>query len=385
MVSMPAASSRSRSAGGGKGTPYAACSRSHQPAPTPQNAAPPVRTSSVARALARIPGARRDRGETSVPSRRPGTAPASKPRATKGSGRSSHSRPTWGIWIRWSISATPSKPASCAARATATSQPARSRSGSLSQGKREICSTKPSGRSAVGCRAAPASAGSGGAGRLHRSRLAGGAGGGRPDDHDLVPALLPELVGHRPHLAQLPGQCRRRHRQVALAVAGPAELGRGVEPDRDRGQAGAAGQAQPPGPAVRVDAEGVDDGGEAAAEAGGHDQVEHREGVGRGARGRAARCRRPRAARPRTRSRPVGIVRRPRSTCPTRMLRPARPAPDQRPHCPPRTGILWIRRTRPAGPLRRRLWHGGNSFAPTMAREKGGDEGPYGGESARCP
>ena len=78
------ASSRSR--GGGNGSPNAACSRSHQPAPTPTNARPPVSASSVAAALAVMPGARNVTGVTSVPSSRPVPRPASAPSVTQGSG-----------------------------------------------------------------------------------------------------------------------------------------------------------------------------------------------------------------------------------------------------------------------------------------------------------
>ena len=77
-----------------------ACSRSHQPAPMPQNARPPLSASSVATVLARMPGARNVTGVTSVPRRRPGSRPASMPSVTHGSGIGSQARPTCGIWIR---------------------------------------------------------------------------------------------------------------------------------------------------------------------------------------------------------------------------------------------------------------------------------------------
>ena len=48
---------RAARAAGGNGRPYAACSRSHQPAPTPTNARPPVSASRVAAAFAVIAGA----------------------------------------------------------------------------------------------------------------------------------------------------------------------------------------------------------------------------------------------------------------------------------------------------------------------------------------
>ena len=99
-VSMAVSSRSSLAGAGGNGRPNAACSRSHQPAPMPQNARPPLSASSVATVLARIPGARNVTGVTSVPRRRPGSRPASIPSVTQGSGIGSQARPTCGIWIR---------------------------------------------------------------------------------------------------------------------------------------------------------------------------------------------------------------------------------------------------------------------------------------------
>ena len=116
--------------------PYAACSRSHHPAPTPTNARPPDSASSVAAALAVMPAGRKVTGETSVPSRSRVSRPATSPRVTHGSGIGSQARSTCGIWIRWSITASPAKPASSAASAIDRSQPA----GSSPHGKRETWS-----------------------------------------------------------------------------------------------------------------------------------------------------------------------------------------------------------------------------------------------------
>ena len=90
------------------------------------------------RGLGQHPGARRVTGVTRVPSRSRVSRPPSMPSVTHGSGMGSHARPTWGIWIRWSISAIPANPASAAVSATAFSQPA----GSSPHGNLEICSTK---------------------------------------------------------------------------------------------------------------------------------------------------------------------------------------------------------------------------------------------------
>ena len=112
------------------------------PAPSPTKARPPDRTSSVATVFAMMPGARKVTGETRVPSRRSVSSPASRPRVTHGSGIGSHARSTWGIWMRWSISAMPAKPCWSAARAIERSQPA----GSAPQGKRDTWSTTSSTR-----------------------------------------------------------------------------------------------------------------------------------------------------------------------------------------------------------------------------------------------
>ena len=165
MVTIARSSSSSRSFAVGNGSPYAACSRSHQPAPMPTNARPPVRADSVAAALAVTPAGRKVTGVHSVPSSRPVPSPASAPRVTHGSGIGSHARPTWGIWIRWSIRASPAKPASSAARATSPSHA----SGSSPHGNRETWSTIRSPRLLVRS-SAGAGAGAGGSGGGRRGR-----------------------------------------------------------------------------------------------------------------------------------------------------------------------------------------------------------------------
>ncbi len=146
---MPAVRSSRRCPAEAKPTPYAACSRSHHPAPMPQKARPPVSVSRVATALASGPGDRKVTGLTSVPRCSPVPSPASSPRVTKGSGIGSHGLPTCGIWMRWSISATPANPDSAAARATPVSHP----TGSSPHGNRETCSNtdmRPGSRSPPG-------------------------------------------------------------------------------------------------------------------------------------------------------------------------------------------------------------------------------------------
>ena len=81
---MPASRASSRSRAGGNGRPYAACSRSHHPAPTPTNARPPVSASSVAAALAVMPGRpegdRGDEGAQPEPGVEAGDQPERHPR-----------------------------------------------------------------------------------------------------------------------------------------------------------------------------------------------------------------------------------------------------------------------------------------------------------------
>ena len=140
IVTIARSSSSRRSPARGNGSPYAACSRAHQPAPIPTKARPPVSAERVAAAFAVTPAGRKVTGVHSVPRSRPVPSPASAPSVTHGSGIGSHARPTWGIWIRWSISARPAKPASSAARATSPSQA----SGSSPHGNRETWSTSRS-------------------------------------------------------------------------------------------------------------------------------------------------------------------------------------------------------------------------------------------------
>ena len=244
----------------------------------PQKARPPLSTSSVATALASTPGARKVTGVTSVPSRRPVPRPASRPRVTNGSGIGSQARSTCGIWIRWSISATPSKPASAAALVTAASQAA----GSSPHGNREICRTKPS-RPGSG-RSGPASARCGGAGcgsgggrgRGGEARL-GGARGGAGQDH--VPALGGDLGRYRGHPPQLAVQDGGGHRPVPRPVAGPALRRAGLQQHRDRGQAHAPGQFPLRPAAGRIQPERVHHRGQAAAQPGRDDLVEQAERV----------------------------------------------------------------------------------------------------------
>ena len=95
------------------------------------------------------------------------------------------------------------------------------------------------------------------------------------------------------------------------------------------GQPDLSGPGQPAPPPVLVGAEGVDDGGQPAAGAGGDHAFEQVEGVRRWRRGRAARCRPRRGGRRRRRSRRGGSGRPPTSTFPSRTGRPGRRAPGR--------------------------------------------------------
>ena len=246
--------------------PYAACSRSHHPAPTPTNARPPDRASRVAAALAVIPAGRKVTGVTSVPSRSRVSSPATRPSVTHGSAIGSQARSTCGIWIRWSISASPANPASSAASAIERSQPA----GSSPHGKRESWSI-----TARPCEERRSSVGAATGAGVSAAR------GGVGDDHvDQVPALLVQLGADLAEPLELRGQRRRRDDVRAVGVAAAGLLGRGVDDDGDGGQAGGLRRLQPGAAAAAVEAEGVDDGGQPAREAGRDDALEDLERLG---------------------------------------------------------------------------------------------------------
>ena len=224
---MVASSRSSRSRAGGKSIPYAACSRSHQPAPRPQKARPPLSTSRVAAVLAITPAGRRVTGETRVPSRSDVSRPASRPRVTQGSGIGSQARSTWGIWIRWSITAMPANPTWSAVTAISRSQPA----GSLPHRKRDSCrmtGTRPS--SGVGDEPAAATG--------------GGVGGPVGRSVSTMTRSQPSVRGERGErtdLAELGGEDVGRYGAVALGVPGPAQPGGRVQDDEHRRQPGGCG------------------------------------------------------------------------------------------------------------------------------------------------
>ena len=253
---MPRSRSSSRCFGAGKSRPYAACSRSHQPAPTPTNARPPVSTSRVAAALAVMPGARNVTGVTRVPSSRPVPSPATAPRVTHGSGIGAQARSTCGIWMRWSITDSPAKPASSTARATPVSQA----NGSSPHGNRLTWSTTLSPCDVR--RSSPAGAVSGAA--TPRSSAGSSA---RTVCTTSQPSSASCGTSARCRLswpASVGAGTGRSRRRVAAPALGVWR----VHHDDHGGQPELSGSRQPASAPVLVGAEGVDDGGQPAAGAG---------------------------------------------------------------------------------------------------------------------
>ena len=178
---------------------------------------------------------------------------------------SSHSRPTCGIWRKWSITHREVKPASSAARATAASAraglPLPAEAGDLQP---ELERQRRLGLAR------------GGGGRVEeagRHELDG------PRGVDAREALVAERREHRGRLAQLRGDDLRRHRRAARAVALAHDLLRGVEHDRVGRHARRLRQLAPRRAALGLQPGRVDHGGQPAGEALRHDQVEQLERV----------------------------------------------------------------------------------------------------------
>ena len=248
--------------------PSATASASNQPAPRPQTARPPDRTSSVATALPSTGTGRRHTPDTRVPSRRRSVAAATNASVVHGSGIGSHAGPNMGICRRWSISQSDSNPAASAARATARS--------------RWRCSALPPGQSNDGtCRPKPSVTGS----AAWRSRRRGRGGDRRRRGPDRVrrqqhvPTLgldARAFLGQGPHL---PGDDALRDRLVAAPVAALPFGRRHLEHDAGRRQAVAAGEREPPDAPLGVEPERVDHGGEPAPEPLGDDPLQQVERI----------------------------------------------------------------------------------------------------------
>ena len=292
----------SRSRGGGNGRPNAACSRSHQPAPTPTNARPPVSASSVATALAVMPG-RPERHRRAPACRAAGRCRGRRagPSVTHGSGIGSQARPTCGIWIRWSISASPAKPASSAAqRRSPRSQAGRvlaPREARDLQHDLEPCDGRGS---PVGRRR-----GLRGVGAAARARR------GRRTVRRRSQPSSSRLRGPSRNARSWSVEHRRRHGPVARRRCGAGTPRPGCRRRRRRRAARRPGAVQPARAPSGVQAERVHDGGQPAAEPGGDDRVEQGEGVGRRVQVVRGRCRPRRAGRRRRRPRRGGSARRP--------------------------------------------------------------------------
>ena len=224
MVSIVVASASSRSRGGGNGTPNPRCSRSNQPAPTPQNARPPESTSSVAACLARTPAWWSVTGDTSVPSRRSVSSAARWPSVTHGSGIGSHARADLRDLDEVVHEGQPGE----ADLRRAQGDVAQPRRRVLAPGEgahleEHALERPPAGRRCHGGRAL----------WFGRRRVR--------DDVDEVPALALELAHDGSHPAQLGGEHGGRDRPVALGVAGAAYRRGGVQHHGDRRQPRATG------------------------------------------------------------------------------------------------------------------------------------------------
>ena len=196
--------------------------------------------------------------------------------------------------MRWSITDSPAKPASSAARATPVSQA----SGSSPHGNRLTWSTTLSPCDVR--RSSPAGA------VLGRDRAVIGAARPRGTVCTTSQPSQLELRDQRAVPLELAGQGRRRHRPVPGGVAAPALGVRGVHHHGHGGQPDLAGPGQPAPAPVLVGAEGVDDGGQPATRCARRRRARAGRRRPRWRRGRAARCRPRRAARRRRRSRRGG-------------------------------------------------------------------------------
>ena len=223
---------------------------------------------------------------------------------------SSHSRPTCGIWRKWSISHRLVKPASSAARATSASAPAPS---GPSHPKRETWSPNSSGTGSAPWRAAASG----------RAQERGWHERDRPGVVDAREALARERLARAGGLAQLGGDDLGGHRRPAGPVALAHDLLRRVEHDRVGRHALALGERPPGGAPLRLEPGRVHHGREAAAQALRDDQVEHLERVAARALVALARAdHRPQAIRGHD------LVRVEPGGRPRRLARPGRPDQD---------------------------------------------------------
>ena len=223
--------------------------------------------------------------------------------------------------MRWSITDSPAKPASSAARATPVSQA----SGLLAP--REPADLEHH-LEPLGAAPVVARAGSCAARRVIARPQAHDPTRRRDHVHD-VPALELEVRDQCAVPLELAGQGGRRHRPVPGGVAAPALGVRRVQHDGHGRQSDLAGPRQPAPTPVLVGAEGVDDGGQPAAGAGRSPRARAGRTRPPSRRGRAARCRPRRAARPRRRSPRGGSGPPPTWTSPSRTGRRGRRAPGR--------------------------------------------------------
>ena len=275
-VSIVVSSRSSRSAAAGKGSPYAACSRSHQPAPMPRNARPPESASRVAAAFAVTPAGRNVAGVHERAQLQPGVQAGDQAEGHPGLGDRLPGGVDLGDLDQVVHQRQPGEPrlvrrqrhlAHPAARVLAPGEPRELEHHLAAVGRRGVLRFGPqpqcSDRSGCGL-----------------SRVRSPAPG---DDLDVVPALGGERRGRtaaarRTCSARTGAGTGRSRRALRRRHSSP-----GVSSSTaTAGSPAARAASRQAIRRVGVQAEGVDDGGQPAGEAGGDDAFEEVEGVRRG-------------------------------------------------------------------------------------------------------
>jgi hypothetical protein len=257
---MAVSSMSRRLAAGGNGSPNAACSRSHQPVPIPQNARPPAQRIEGGRGLGehsrRPEGGRRHQRAEPHSGVQPGQQAQRHPRLRNRLPGPAYLRDLDQVIHQRD----PAEPC-LGSRARHRFQPRRRVVAPREPGDLEdeahqdwlpplVAACLPGTRSVRGL----------------------GLGGARPEHH--VPALIGNLRGRRRHPAQLGIEDRRGYRQIPAAIALTAERRIGIAQHGDGRETGSPGELQVTTPAVRIQAERVHHGSQAAARPGRDDLVE---------------------------------------------------------------------------------------------------------------
>ena len=293
------------------GSPKAACSRSHQPAPRPRKARPPLRASRVATVLAVMPAGRKRhrRDERAQPQAgvEAGQQPEGHPRLRDRLPGAAHRRDLDEVIHQGQ-----------AGEARRCRRPARPRAASRPDPRRRRSAT-PAGRSRGRSGRSAVAATPRAADRLRRTSAATATIASQPS--------AASSSAHRGGAAQLRGEGGRGDGPVAAGVAFAHERRRCGEADGHRGESVRARQREVAAPPLGVEARGCRSRRSARA---GRARRRCRRAAGRRRwwrRGRGGRCRRCRAGRRRRRSRRRGSAAPPTSTCRRRPARRARPGP----------------------------------------------------------